>query len=96
MPAQGEESPHPESSARAIFVFCEARSNAPLMGAAQDDRSIKLAGDLMANRRTGIDSIFSHMRSVQRRAFGRKFRTFLVVESETEACESVGDFSMVS
>jgi hypothetical protein len=96
MPAQGEESPHPESSARAIFVFCEARSNAPLMGAARDDRSIKLARELMANRTTDIDFISSHMRSVQPRAFGRKFRIAFVVESEAVAYEPVGALSMVS
>ena len=50
----------------------------------------------MANRTTDIDFISSHMRSVQPRVFGRKFRILFVVESETEACESVGVLSMVS
>ena len=44
----------------------------------------------MANRRTDIDFISSHMRSVQPRAFGRKFRILFGVQSETEAYESVG------
>ena len=44
----------------------------------------------MANRTTDIVLISSHMRSVQPRAFGRKFRILFVVESETEAYESVG------
>jgi hypothetical protein len=44
----------------------------------------------MANRTTDIVFISSHMRSVQPRAFGRKFRILFVVESETEAYESVG------
>jgi hypothetical protein len=50
----------------------------------------------MANRTTDIDFISSHMRSVQPRAFGRKFRILFVAESETEAYESVGVISMVS
>jgi hypothetical protein len=96
MPVQGVESPHPESTARAILVFREARSNASLTETAQHDRSIKLAGELMANRTTDIDFISSHMRSVQPHAFCRKFRNLFVVESETEACESVGVLSVVS
>jgi hypothetical protein len=48
----------------------------------------------MANR--NIVFISSHMRSVQPRAFRRKFRILFVVESETEAYESVGVLSMVS
>jgi hypothetical protein len=50
----------------------------------------------MANRTTDIDFISSHMRSVQPRAFCQKFRSLFVVESETEACESVGVLSMIS
>jgi hypothetical protein len=96
MPAQGVESPHSESTARAIFVFREPRSNASLTKAAKHDRSIKFEGELMANRTTDIDFISSHMRSVQPRAFGRKFRIVFVVKSETEAYESVGVLSMVS
>ena len=50
----------------------------------------------MANRTTDIDLISSHMRSVQPRVFGRKFRSPFVVESETVAYESAGAFSMIS
>jgi hypothetical protein len=64
MPVQGAESPHPESTARAICDFCDARSNASLADAALHDRSIKSSGEPTANCAADIDIISIHMRSM--------------------------------
>jgi hypothetical protein len=70
MPVQGVESPHPESTARAILVFREARSDASLTETAQHDRLTRLTRVLITNRTTDIDLISSHTRSVQPHVFG--------------------------
>jgi hypothetical protein len=92
MPVQGVESPHPESTARAICEFCDARSNASLADAALHDWSMKSSGELrfvMANAAADIGIISIHMRNMQPRACSRKFRILFAAESENVAYKSV-------
>ena len=94
MPVQGVESPYPESTARVISEFCDARSNFSLAEAAQHDRTIESLEELRfvtANRATD-DIISIHARSMKPRACRRKFRIFSAVQSEGVACKSVGSF----
>ena len=94
MPVQGVESPYPESTARVISEFCDARSNFSLAEAAQHDRTIESLEELRfvtANRATD-DIISIHARSMKPRACRRKFRILSAVQSEGVACKSVGSF----
>ena len=95
MPVQGVESPYPESTARVISEFCDARSNFSLADAAQHDRTIESFEELRfvtANRATDADIISIHVRSMKPRACRRKFRIPSAVQSESVACKSVGSF----
>jgi hypothetical protein len=92
MPVQGAESPHPESTARAICEFCDARSNASLTDAELPIESSEEFRFVTANRATDADIISIHVRSMQPPACSRKFRILLAVESENVACKSVGAF----
>jgi hypothetical protein len=93
MPAQGVESPYPESTARVISEVCGARSDALLAAATRRDRSIKRSRGLgcpTAAWATEIGINFIHTRSMQPFACCRKFKIPFVVELETVACRSVG------
>jgi hypothetical protein len=95
MPVQGVESPYPESTARVISEFCDARSNFSLADAAQHDRTIESSEELRfvtANRATDADIFSIHVRSMKPRACRRKFRILSAVQSESVACKSVGVF----
>jgi hypothetical protein len=64
---QGEESPHPESTAREICELCDARSSVSLTDAALHDRTIESSEELRfvtANRATDADIISIHVRSM--------------------------------
>jgi hypothetical protein len=95
MPVQGAESPHPESTARVICEFCEARSNASLADAALHDRTIESSEELRfvtANRANDADIISIHVRSMRPRATQLEVQNPFAVESENVACKSVGLF----
>jgi hypothetical protein len=67
MPVQGEESLHPESTAREICELCDARLAVPLTDAALHERTIKSSEELRfvtANRATDADAISIHVRSM--------------------------------
>jgi hypothetical protein len=72
MPAQGVESPHPESTARTICEFCDARSNVSLADGALHDRSSKISGEIRFATASGaadLNIISLHMRNMQPPAY---------------------------